>query len=199
LARRAKPSVIAADAAPPKSPEEVFNEHYPLIAAAKRDLEDAQTVVSSKNGIFRAALKAFKKQGGDPDAMTRALALKKLEPDEVTAGFRNLNNYLRWIGIPVGSQLGLFDDGRTVAHHVDNDKIDAAKDAEFEKRPITTEASLRAAKTAGFDGGSSGNGLGDNAYEAESPEGLAWSAGWKEAQAAIASRMGHRGRKGAQE
>ena len=208
MARRAKADTIAADAAPKETAEERFERLWPDIRDAKIELDKCQTAASSANGVYRKRLQSYKKAGGDMDALLDALRLQKLDPEDVDKRVAGINWALRMLGVPVGHQLGLFEDGRDIASKVDEDKLREAgvvkdgaakKDDDFEKPHMTTEAMILAAKTAGFNAGSTNKPLLANPYPAESPEGLAWSGGYKDAQHAIAARMGGRGKRGAGE
>ena len=182
MARKAKKETVAADAAPPRDAREVFEEQMKLIRPLYEDLEIANHARAAANSAYRTQLKAAKKAGINIDALTKALALQKREPDDVTKEFTDLNRYLAWLGIPVGTQLGLFDETRTVAT--------AAED--FAKRPISTEASIAKAKTEGFDAGHEAKNKAENPYEEGSPEALAWDAEWDRAQEKRARSLGRK-------
>ena len=223
MARRAKPETVAADAAPAPTPQERWAQHWPLIRDAKAALDAAQEEVASANGEYRNLLKAYKKAGGDSEALVAALKLQKLEPSEVTKHIAGVNWHLRNLGVLVGQQLGFgFEqDGRDIAHHVDNDKLNAAgvnqngaddkpadgfdkpadgfdKPADgFDKPVMTTEAMIAKARTAGFDAGAGGKNRDTNPHADGSPEFLAFDAEWMRGQEKIAASMAPKGRRGA--
>ena len=189
MARRAKDAAQPVEGAngPPKTPEDIFNEHFPQIKAAKMELEKAQSAASTANSTYRNYLKSFKKAGGDSDALIMALADQKLDPNDVNRKIANYNRYARLMGMPIGTQFGLFTDGQTVATKVDNGA---------DKSPATermTDRMRTAINEDGFKAGFNGRNLDTNPYEDGSPDFLAWSAGWNEAQAARAQSMGPQG------
>lgn len=191
MAKRAKPETVAADSAPAPTPEERFATHFPLIRDAKRDLELQQKGATKANAVFRNALKAYKKAGGDVDALIEALRLQKLEPQEADKHLAGVNWHLRALGVPVGQQLGLFPDGQTVGRKVDDDRIGAAKAGDdFEKPVMTTEAMIAKARTAGHDAGADGKARDKNPHIEGSPEFLAFDQAWLDGQAKVAARMG---------
>lgn len=194
MAKKAK-HASPADTEPPLSAEEVFKEHYEICLALKLIAEKDAKTASASNSAFRNGIKAAKKGGVDGDALVEVLALRKQEPDDVTRRFKNLNNYMLWIGLPVGAQLGLdLATGKTIATLVDDKKIGEAEGF-TEGRPITTEAAIGKARTAGFDAGHGGKARDTNPHDDGSPEFLAYDAAWVDGQAKLAGAMtGKRGR-----
>lgn len=189
MAKRAKKSVIEQDQQPPADPREVFDKHMALLRPLQKTLRETTDARRTANSAWRTALKAAKKEGIDTDALTAALAYQAADPEDVTKKFTNINRYLVWLGAAVGTQLGLFGPGLTVAS--------AAEAEQFDKQPISTEASVREARTKGFDAGSDGKNLSDNPHEDGSPEFLAWGGGYRDAQAKLARKLG-RGKNGAE-
>lgn len=206
MARKAKAATVAADTAPKKTPKEAFEYHYPICVAAKLEQEKAAKAASAANSAFRNAVKAAKRDGIHSDALVQVLALRKEEPDDVTLRFRSINSYARWANLPIGAQLGLFDDGETVGKKVDDDKLGAAgvngngadgkPGDDFDKPTMSTEARIARAKTQGFDDGSEGK-TANNAWPEGSPEALAYTAEYMRAQEVIASKMGPKRGRGA--
>ena len=211
MAKRAKASTIAEDTAPKKSPQERWEHHWPLISDAKDELDEAQKAVSTANGIYRNALKAYGKEGGDTAALVAALKLTKLDPAEVTKHCAGVNWHMRALGVMAGEQLGFGfgEDGKDIAHHVDNDKLREAgvnqngagdnPTGDFDKSVLTTEAMIAKARTAGHDAGADGKKRDGNPHADGSPEFLAYDAAWLEGQTRVARRMGGRGKRGAGE
>lgn len=190
MARKAKASTVKEDEARKNTtPEERFDEHFPIISAAKHDLEAAQKAVSSANSVYRNALKSYKKAGGDTDALIEALRLQKMEPADVDKLIAGVNWHLRALGVPVGQQLGLFPDGETVATKVDTDKIAEQGDGAFDTGPLSTEATIRKAKDQGYSDGIEGK-TAFNVYADGSPEALAYTGSWTDGQAKLAERLG---------
>lgn len=191
MARRAKKETVEADEQRiAMTPEERFQKHYPAIRVAKLELDEQQDIAKKANSVYRGRLKAFKKDGGNIEMLCEALRLQKREVDEIDRDFRDLNAYLKLMDIPVGTQLGLFADGQSIASAIDADRIGKRDNDEFETRPITTERALRDAKSAGFDAGSDGKSADTNPHEEGTPESLAWAGGYRDAQTALAKTLG---------
>lgn len=194
MAKKASASTIGA--APAQTPQERFDEHYPRIRSAKSDLDEKQTAATAANSVYRNALKAYKKAGGDADALLEAMRLQKLEPADATKHLSGINWHLLALGVPVGTQLGLFPDGETVAKKVDDARLHG-KDAEpfdIGKRPISTEASVREAKASGYEAGVEGKPRNANPHPEGSPEYLGWDGCWLDGQQKLGARLAGRGR-----
>jgi hypothetical protein len=102
--------------------EETRKEFYAKALAARLELDEAEKAAKSKRGAYRAVLKEAKKAGIDPLAITTVLAWRNREPEEVTFEIRQINWMAKAAGLPIGAQLGLFDDKTTVATAVENEK-----------------------------------------------------------------------------
>jgi hypothetical protein len=193
MARKATRENVAAQAVEEArqrmTPEQRFEQHWAIIHPARAALEKAQSEVSTANGIYRGALKAYKKDGGDVDALLDALRFQKMEVEDANKRLAEINWHLRALGAPIGTQLGLFADGKTVAHHVDNDKIKANGNghANGHAKPLSTKATIAAAKAQGKKAGSTGK-SGVAPYEKGTPEELAFTAAWKTAQAEMVAK-----------
>jgi hypothetical protein len=193
MARKAKLKTIQEDAKPPQSREQIFADHFPRIVEAKKEA-DRQTEKSRKaNSSYRSMLKAYKTAGGDVDSMVAGLALSKLEPEEIDRQFRETNWTLKMMGIPVGTQLGLFDDGKSVATHLEDAKLKANGTHNGNGHAkIVTRDQLRGAKAKGRIAGKAGKFPTDNPHEDGSPLFLAWAAGWQIEQEKLAFDLGKR-------
>jgi hypothetical protein len=157
------------------TPDDRFGKHFPGIRAAKLEADKKAEESRAANSVYRGLLKAFKKEGGNADMLVETLRLMKREPDEIDRDFRDLNAYLKLAGVPVGTQLGLFD-ARTVAT--------AAEDEVFKVGPVErrSEKALHAIERDGFDAGKAGKNRSTNPYDDGSPEFLRWGAGWDRGQ-----------------
>lgn len=112
------------------------------------EYQKALTAANAKKATYRAKLKEFKKATGlATETATKYIALAKRDPQEVTREFDELNRIMRLMGLPVGTQLGLFGDGESVATKVDNDKqAEADEMSDMEQK----------AAHAGYDAGERG-------------------------------------------
>jgi hypothetical protein len=181
MANRAKKQDDEGKNGPPKTQREIFDEHYSPIKAAQLAMEkDAETAKKSRSA-YQSSLKAYKKAGGDNDAMTQALRMAKRDPKELAIEFTNINNHLLWMNIPVGHQLGLFPDGESVGAKVDAGKIDeqSGKEGSGQVGADPYEAAHQAGWTVGYSGFDSSN----NPHKAGSSEHQRWTLGWQEGAA----------------
>jgi hypothetical protein len=82
---------------------EAFLKHYRTIRGAKDDHAATGTALAR-------AKKAAKADGIHLDALKWLEKLADLETDEATVQMRRLSLYARWIELPVGTQLAMFED-----------------------------------------------------------------------------------------
>ncbi|HVI92304.1 MAG TPA: hypothetical protein VM659_28700 [Dongiaceae bacterium] len=121
--------------------------------------------ISSAQGLYRAHLKDFKKQGGNPDILTKFIALAKRDPEEVARETRQLNQLAKLMELPLFAHLGVMDDGRTTATAIEDDKGDPLARLEAE----------------GYASGKAGKTMSECKFAEETPEHDAWLKGWKKA------------------
>lgn len=81
----------------------------------KKALEKAR----GKQGIYRGILKDAKKAGIEPDDIIDYIKKRDEDPNEIDATTRRRNRIYVVMGLPIGTQLGLFEDGSTVADRVE--------------------------------------------------------------------------------
>jgi len=162
--------------------DEVVKEVYEKALAAKLDAEkatkDAAPAVAeakSKEGVFRAVLKDGKKKGVDPDLILWRLAQRNRSPEEIDKETKARNRIAFLTGLPIGTQLGMFDDKTTIATAVEN----AA-------RPDSDAV----AHSAGYEAAKSGKGITTNPYPLESSAFDAFEKGWGKQQSERALSMG---------
>lgn len=175
MARKAKKETVDQGQAPTRSAEEIFQDHYPQILNAKSESEKKDEEARKARSSYRATLKAFKKAGGNVDALTAALAVRNRDPEDVTREWRDINRYARLMNLPIGAQLGLFDDGESVAAKVDGDQIE-------KQQPVPrklTDKTLTAIKKDGAEASASGKFATANPYDEGTPEFLAWAGGFR--------------------
>lgn len=163
--------------------EEKWEKHFPTIRAAKIELDAKQDEAKKANSVYRGLLKAAKKEGLNVDMLCEALRIQKRDPTEVDKDFRDLNAYLMLMGVPVGTQLGLFD-GKSIATAVEDEKLKASG---LERR---TDKGMVAIEADGYDAGTSGKNANANPYEDGAPEFLRWHKGWNDGQAKLAEGLG---------
>ena len=125
-----------ADAPPSNVSDDTWREFCAKALRAKADLDAAQTIAKSKNGAYRSVLKDAKKAGVDSAAITWWLAEKAKEPDVLQAEHSARMRVARLMGLPIGAQLGLFEEGE-------------APDAASTDRGIMQERAYQVGLTAG--------------------------------------------------
>lgn len=136
----------------------------------------------SKQGAMRnsakavtAAIKEIATMTGDSKKAVRwALENRNREPKDIDAETRERTRMAQFFGMPIGSQLGLFADGESVAS-----KVEGGNGA------MSTEESLKRARLDGVQAGLDGKSreAGNPHQVVGSPEYLAWDNGWLEGQA----------------
>lgn len=160
-------------------------------AIAKKAVVDRIAAeLKTANADYRNSLKTSKKLGVDPDMITWYLAHKGLDPADIDRQTAQRSRIARLMGLPLGTQLGLWADGTTVATLVDDDKMAAEKHA---GRGILSPAELADAEDAGEFASIEGKPSTATPYEEGSPMGIRWHAGWLKDQTKKAHAMGSNG------
>lgn len=147
--------------------DETIREHCEKCATAFGEMQTARDEVSIRTGAYRSRLKEAGKAGVPKEAITWWLAARRREPGDIDRETRDRNRIARIMALPIGTQLGLFDDGGTVAGAVDQEQLAAA-----DGKP---------AGDAYIDGklaGGDGKPLSTNPYPAESQAADEWERGW---------------------
>lgn len=132
------------------------NEHEKKVAEAK-----------SANAEYRAVLKRAKKLGVMPEVITIWLADRKLEVGDVNSRLAQQNRIYRLMRLPVGTQLGMFDEKTTIATHLDNQQ----QESEREDDPSD-------AYQAGFNASVAGRPNTENPYDDGTEQHEQWDKGW---------------------
>lgn len=174
----------AASNGPPKTADEIFDEHYPGIRAAKLALNNLKAQVTEQNGEYRNLLKAFVKAGGDSADMIEAMRIASLPVDEATRSIKNINRYLRRMGYPLGTQFGLFEEPnvKSIATQVEDDRNQriAASGGPKDAGPLReTDKSMQAVEDDGYAAGFGGKEQATNPYTDGAPAFHRWNVGWK--------------------
>lgn len=153
-----------------------------------KEAVELQDAMKSASSAFANHKKRLKELGLYPDDVSWYLSARKREPDDIDAETRRRNRIARLMKLPLGGQLGLFDDaggkgvkGKSVATVVENDRGVAEKNdaiVEGRKRMATTE-SLEKAMQAGETAGRNGFERDGNPHSGDSPEGIKWDYGWQ--------------------
>lgn len=116
--------------APPTNvSDETIREHCQRAARHFGELQTAREGVSVAMGTYRATLKEAKKAGVPTQAISWYLAARNRDPEDIDRETRERNRIARVMALPIGTQLGLFEDGSTVAGAVDQAQLDKGKPA----------------------------------------------------------------------
>jgi ribosome modulation factor len=119
------------------TPDELAAKKKECLEAAvllEKEMDEAKKAVKSVSGKINANKKAFKKLGGEKSDYDWYLDTRKRDTDDVDAETRRRNEIAVLMGLPIGTQLGLFADGQTVATAIENDDPKPAEDAPNPKR-----------------------------------------------------------------
>lgn len=200
MAKKLRPGADTADTPEPKKrgrprqqalptnvTDETVREFCDKAALAHGEFETAVGEMKQKQGVYRAVLKDAKKAGVDNDAIAWWLQARKREPGDIDRETRARNRVAQLMNLPIGTQLGLFEDGRTVATTIEDEQRDAAAD------------DSKARDDAYFDGleaGKAGKPLSAGGYAEGTKAYDEFERGWGEAQAARAMEMGKGGAHG---
>jgi len=137
------------------------------IVKADREQQAAKKEYQSKNGFYKQLFKDAGKEGVSAQALSWYVANKDRDPVEIDRETRERNRVAKVMALPIGTQLGLLDDGSTVAGAVDQAKI----------REAETGSSLppwEQGKQAALDGKT----LGCNPFAEESEDWNEFEQGW---------------------
>lgn len=163
----------------PNDRKKVFDDFYPLIRAARVEYEEKNAEAKALNGVYRGHLKAYKKAGGDIDELLEAVRLSKMDVGDADRYIRKVNDHLLWLGVPVGTQLGLFQDGQSVATHLENGAMEES---------LTDEARRHQAKRAGYAAGKMPTVI-ENPFDPSTDQHGSWQQGFVEAQDELAKGL----------
>lgn len=100
----------------------------------EKEMDEAKKAQKSVSGKISANKKAFKALGGEKSDYDWYLETRKRDTGDVDAETRRRNEIAKLMGLPIGTQLGLFADGQTVATAIENDDPKPAEDAANPKR-----------------------------------------------------------------
>lgn len=122
----------------------------------------------------------FEKAGGDKGDYDFYIKTRLRDPEEVDRETARRNKLLLFMGFPVGTQLGMFDDGESVATKSEN-----------ATKGIVSPDDLAFAREEGIGAGLKGEPKDSCPYDEGSPQEIHWSDGWANGleQRATASRM----------
>jgi ribosome modulation factor len=97
------------------------------------------------------------------------IEISKRDPDELAREVREINRLAKIAGIPIGYQLGLFEDGKSVATAIEDEKAGDGGDP------------LKKLEAEGYVAGKAGKTMSACSFAEETPEHDAFMKGWKKA------------------
>lgn len=156
--------------------DETIRLHTDAIVAADRDVRLAREKLKAKK-------EAAKEAGVTLSDVTWFMRAKDRDVRDIDAETRRRNRLAKIMNLPLGTQLGLFEDGKSVASKIEDDKIAATA----ARAKIPTLADLQAAREAGDKAGREGKS--DNPHPEGSPLGLNWEEGRRAATVARAQEV----------
>lgn len=119
-------------------------------------------------------------------SLLAALFAKEQDPEALEAEIRENNRAFRFMQVKIGTQLGLFDDGETVA-----DKVDADSGTHDH---MDTPANIKRARSEGKQAGATNVHITANPYAEGTGCNAAWSEAWRASQANLAEGFRSKGR-----
>lgn len=134
-----------------------------------------QEKARSINAKYRGVLKDAKKAGIEPSDIIWRITERGRDPAEIDAETRRRNRLARVTKLPIGTQLGIFDDGETVA-------TKAERDAGIGSTPEANTSLQKEARATGRGAGKTGKNRTDNPWPLNSAAFNQWDRGWCEGQ-----------------
>lgn len=135
---------------------------------------------NAAKGVTAAIKEVASMTGATKKSVRWALENRRREPSEIDAETRERTRIAQFFGMPIGSQLGLDLDGKSVAEKL-----------ETGEQPIDAMSSTERAHAMGY---AVGKAAGDPQHDFDegSPEELAYTAGWRQGQDENAGRIGQK-------
>ncbi len=153
--------------------------------AAKQEADRKKADFDSANGAFRAILKAADKSGVPKAALLWRLSKRNEDVEEIDRNTAWCNRLARLTNLPIGTQLGLFEGGGSVAAEIER-KLIASHDAgpaapispAAAKNGAYTTEELIAASWEGEKAAQAGQPKTTNPHEFGTPLADRWNIGW---------------------
>ena len=154
--------------------DETIAEHMKKVMSARSEMQDVQEQLDEARGVYRSCLKAAKKSGVDPDAITAALKMMDGDHAEIRVRSQMTRRILKVSGSPLAlvyaEQPDLFDAAGPKQAHVTG-----SDDAAF---------------ADGYNKGKAGGNINANPHGRTATAHAAWNRGWHQAQADLAEELG---------
>lgn len=143
--------------------------------------DKSQAQAREDAGRYREVYKRAKKAGVDPDMVRWYVNNQHRDPEDIAKEFQNINRISKLMELPIGTQLGFFQDGSTVGGAVDQAKV---------KKQSGYLTKLQAKEDAGYRAGKSGHPKDKNPENVDSPSYERWNQGWDKGQSELLKDFG---------
>lgn len=152
--------------------------------AAKQEADRKKADFDSANGAFRAILKAADKSGVPKAALLWRLSKRNEDVEEIDRHTAWCNRLAKLTNLPIGTQLGLFEGGGSVAAEIERKLIVSR---ETGAAPISPAAAINGAYTTeqlvqyswdGEEAAKAGKARNTNPHEFATPPFDRWNIGW---------------------
>lgn len=112
--------------------------------ALDKDVQIIAAELATARSAYSNHKKKAKKLGLEPDDVSWYVNQCKRDPEDIDRETRRRNHIARATGLPITAQLGLFDDGTTVATVIEEDRLASLPDHE----KMTSEEAFSAGSAA---------------------------------------------------
>jgi hypothetical protein len=147
--------------------DEVIRGWAVKIMKADNEKKEAKKAYDSKNGFYRQLFNDAGKEGVSAQALSWYMANRERDPAEIDKETAERNRVARVMNLPISTQLGLLDDGQTVAGAVDQQIL----------RKQATGSDL-SAYDQGKQAALEGKGISSNPFTEESDDWNDFEQGW---------------------
>lgn len=151
--------------------------------AVMREIILARQKAETAQAYLRNAFNRAKNQGFDLRAVKAVLAMRDRDPVELEAEQATLHRYMRWSGLPVGTQMEMFSTGET------GEAAKAAEDDGLSDEDRRAASLFQAEQAGYFSGRRGGDRTGDNPNKPGSEEYVEFDKGFLRGVEAIALEM----------
>lgn len=152
--------------------------------AAKQEADAKKAEFDSANGAFRAILKAADKSGVPKAVLLWRLSKRSEDVEEIDRHTAWCNRLARLTNLPIGTQLGLFEGGGTVAAEIERKLIVSRETGPAPISPAAakngayTTEELTEAAWAGEEAAKAGKARNTCPHEFGTPLADRWNVGW---------------------
>ncbi len=147
---------------------EMMREAMDRLIEADKAAKAAKKPSNSKTSGYRSIFKeAVKTTGFSNDAVSWFIENRERSPEDIDAETRDRNRVAKFMNMPIGGQLGLLEDGSSVADMTERDRM---KDSDPQI--------LAACEAQGMEAGEGATNFNTNPYPEGSKRAGKWGKGW---------------------